>query len=362
MELTNVIEWREVDGDTIVQRWPAEGPGTVKLGAQLTVRESQAAVFFRDGKALDVFGPGRHTLTTANLPVLGTLINLPFGGQTPFQAEVYFVNQRTFTEFKWGTPQPILFRDSELAMIRLRAMGAFTCRVTDPQLFVNEVVGTQSYYTTEAIVSWLRSFIASRFADTLGTHLQTIIELPQYYEELAAVTQARLSEDFTNYGLQLIDFLIEAITPPDEVMAQIDQRASLEAAGDLRRFLQFRAAQALGGLTGGEAGDGTSAGGMAGGTAAAGVGLGAGVGMGAALVSAMRDAFDAPGSATAPAGPAATCPAGHPVPAGARFCPHCGVALATGFCHHCGAALPAGARFCPACGRETAAAESEHQP
>lgn len=353
MELINVIEWRDVTADAIVQRWPEEGPGTVRLGSQLTVRESQAAVFFRDGKALDVFGPGRHTLETANLPIIGSLINLPFGGQTPFQAEVYFVNLRTFTELKWGTPQPILFSDSQLAMVRLRAMGGFTCRVSDPQLFVNEVVGTQSRYDTYAVTEWLRSFIVSRFTDTLGTHLETILELPQNYEEIAAATHARLSEDFTNYGLQLIDFLIEAITPPDEVMAMIDQRAGMEAAGDLRRFLQFRTAQAIGGMAagGGDTVEG-GGGGAAGGAAAAGVGLGAGVGMGAALVGAVRDAFTAP-DAPAAAAAGGACPAGHPVPAGARFCPQCGVALASGFCMHCGAAMPAGAKFCPSCGRAT---------
>jgi len=148
MALLDAIEWRDETGDELVHRWPAYGPGTVKLGAQLTVRESQTAIFFRDGKALDTFQAGRHTLETANLPLVGGLINLAFGGTTPFQAEVYFINMKTFTDMKWGTPSPIIFRDSELHSVRLRAYGAYTMRVADPQLFVNTIVGTEHAYDT----------------------------------------------------------------------------------------------------------------------------------------------------------------------------------------------------------------------
>lgn len=349
MDLLDVIEWQDVSGDEIVHRWPAYGPGTIRFGAQLTVRESQAAVFFRDGKGLDVLGPGRHTLETANIPLLQKLINIPFGGNTPFQAEVYFVNMRTLTGLKWGTPQPIIFRDSELAMVRLRALGGYTCRVADPQLFVNEVVGTETRYDTDSITSWLRDFIVSRFNDALGAQLKTILDLPTQYEELGAAVKTRVGEDFANYGLELIDFLIEAITPPEEVMAMIDQRAGMEAAGDLRRFLQFQTAQAIGKMP--ESGGDTA------GAAGAGVGLGAGVGMGAAMAGAMRDAFAAPAAPVAPAAPATpaaggTCPAGHPYPAGAKFCPQCGAAVGQAFCPSCGKPVPPGAKFCPECGKQ----------
>jgi membrane protease subunit (stomatin/prohibitin family) len=346
MDLMDVIEWQDVSGDEIVHRWPAYGPGTIRLGAQLTVRESQVAVFFRDGKGLDVLGPGRHTLETANLPLLDRLINLPFGGTTPFQAEVYFVNMRTFTGLKWGTPSPIIFRDSELAMVRLRAMGAYTCRVADPQLFITTVVGTENRYDTESVSAWLRDFIVARFNDTLGEHLKTILDLPNQYDEIAASIKTRVGEDFQNYGLELIDFLIEAITPPEEVMAMIDQRAGMEAAGDLRRFLQYQTAQAIGKMP--------EAGGDATGAAGAGVGLGAGVGMGAAMAGAMADAFrPSQPAAAAPAGGGATCPDGHPVPAGAKFCPQCGKPVAaSGFCPNCGKPTPADAKFCPSCGQQ----------
>ncbi len=191
-----VIEWRDETGTEIVHRYPEEGPGTVSLGAQLTVRESQAAVFFRDGQALDVFGPGRHTLTALNLPLVQDVINIPFEGNTPFQAEIYFVNMRTFTNMKWGTPEPILFKDSEFAMIRLRAFGLYTMRIANPQLFVNSVVGTEHRYSTDQVSDWLRDFIVGRFNDTLGEQIDTILKLPQVYDELGIAVRSRLQSDF----------------------------------------------------------------------------------------------------------------------------------------------------------------------
>lgn len=326
MALIDVIEWRDTGGDELVQRWPESGPGTIKLGAQLTVRESQAAVFFRDGKALDVLGPGRHTLETANIPLLQALINLPFGGQTPFQAEVYFVNLKTFTGAKWGTPTPIAFRDSELHTVSLRAYGSYTLRVRDPQLFVNTVVGTENRYDQASVEGWLRGFVNSRFADTLGSVMQTVLDLPKVYDEIGVAVKARVGEDFARYGLELVDFVVEAVTPPDEVMEMINERARMEAVGDMGRFTQFRAAEAIG--------DAAKADG--GGMASAGVGMGAGLAMGQAMAKAMQDATEEPEAPAAAAGEVVS-------PAGAKFCAGCGHALV------------AGARFCSECGAKVAA-------
>jgi len=282
MAAIDVIEWRDVTGNEIVHRWPEYGPGTIKLGAQLTVRESQEAIFFRDGKALDVFHVGRHTLTTANIPLLQAIINIPFGGETPFQAEVYFVNMRTFTDLKWGTASPVIFRDSELDMVRLRAFGAYTCRVVDSQIFVDEVVGTQHMYDTDLVASWLRDFIVARFNDVLGEVMDTVLDLPKHYDELGEVMRARVGQDFENYGLELIDFLIEAIAPPEAVLEMIDARSGMGAVGDMQRFMQFRTAQAIGDMPSAEGG---------GGAAGVGMGLGAGAGMGAAMMGAMQQAM-----------------------------------------------------------------------
>lgn len=293
MAAMDVIEWRDMSGKQIVHRWPEYGAGDVRLGAQLTVRESQRAVFFRDGKALDVFGVGRHTLTTANIPLLQRVINIPFGGDTPFQAEVYFVNMKTFTDLKWGTASPIVFRDSELDMVRLRGFGGYTMRVDDPQLFVNEVVGTQHAYDTDTVTSWLREFICSRLNDMLGEVMETVLDLPQHYEELGEVMRSRLGEDFRNYGLELIDFMIEAITPPDRVLEMIDQRSGMAAVGDMDRYMRFRTAEAIGDMPEAEGG---------GGTAGLGAGMGAGIGMGSAMMQAMQPNQQSGGQQTASAG------------------------------------------------------------
>ncbi len=358
MEAINVVEWRDLTGQEIVHRWPEEGPGDITLGSQLVVRESQSAVFFRDGQALDVFGPGRHTLTTLNLPLIQGVINVPFGGATPFQTEVYFVNMRVFTDLKWGTPEPIIFRDKELDFVRLRAFGAYTMRVQDPQLFVNMVVGTEHVYTQDQVQEWLRNFIVTRLNSTLGQTMDTILDLGQHYNDLGVAVKARVGEDFARYGLELIDFLIEAITPPAEVAEMIDQRAAMRGVGDMRTFLQYRTAQAIGDMpqaAGGEGGTGSLAG--------MGAGLGAGVAMGGAMMEAMRDAFrgdqqqpPAAGTPAAapqpPAGPQSSCPScNQPVPVGAKFCPNCGASLEAPQCE-CGTALPAGAKFCPSCGKQ----------
>jgi membrane protease subunit (stomatin/prohibitin family) len=331
MALADVVEWRDVTGEQIVHRWPDSGPGDIRLGSQLVVRESQAAVFFRDGKALDTFEPGRHTLTTLNLPLLGTLVNLVMG-QTPFQAEVYFINMKIHTGLKWGTPQPIIFRDTELATVRLRSFGSYTMRVANPQLFVNAVVGTERVYDQDALGDWIRGFIISRFTDTLGQVMQTVLDLPKVYEELGVAVKARVGEDFTRYGLELVDFLIEAITPPDEVLQMIDERARMEAVGDMGRYTQFRTAQAIGDMP--NAGGGDS-------MAAAGVGMGAGAAMGAAMAQAVRDASAAkePPAAEAPAAAAAAAGELPVSPAGAKFCSNCGGPLVAGakFCSECGA-------------------------
>jgi len=359
MDLLDVIEWQDVTGNEIVHRWPAHGPGDIRAGAQLTVRESQTAVFFRDGQALDTFGPGRHTLGSMNIPLLEKLVNMPFGGETPFQAEVYFVNMRTMMDLKWGTRTPIIFRDSELSMVRLRAFGMFACRVGEPSLFVNKVVGTEGRYDEDSIEGWMRDFIVSRFNDTLGEVLETILDLPKYYDEVGVAVRERCREDFDKFGIELTDLLIEAITPPEEVQKMIDQRASMEIVGDMGRFTQFKTAQAIGDMA-------QQPGGAAAGMQL-GAGLGAGMGLGQAMAGAMSQANQpppqaqvAPAAAGAAAGaiaaatPCTECQGG--VPAGAKFCPHCGAkqaAAAPAHCTNCGAELAPGTKFCGECGNKT---------
>src|SRR6202158_2477041 len=164
--MMEVIEWFGQTGAGIAHAYPEAGGGDMKRGAQLIVRENQAAVFFRDGQGLDVFGPGRHTLSTQNLPILTRLLSLPWGFTSPFRAEVYFVNLKGFTNMRWGTRDPVAFKDTQLGLIRLRAFGNFTMRVTQPLLFVNSLVGTQGSYTTDQIEEYLRDVIVARCPPT----------------------------------------------------------------------------------------------------------------------------------------------------------------------------------------------------
>ena len=158
MAILDLIEYPDIQPDEIVHRVPEYGSGEFRLGSQCVVRESQRAVFFRDGKALDVLPPGRHTISTANLPVLSSILGSVFGGKSPFTAEVYFVNMREFTDMKWGTPQPVLMRDKDFGMVRIRAFGTYSMRVADTQLFVNQIVGSRGTYGTADIEEFLRFF------------------------------------------------------------------------------------------------------------------------------------------------------------------------------------------------------------
>ena len=354
-----VLEHFDPTGEEIIYRFPPEGSAEIKLGAQLVVHEAQEGVLYRDGRALDVFGPGRHTLSTQNIPLLTKLISLPFGGTSPFRVAVVFVNKRTFIDQKWGTREPVVFRDSELGMVRLRAFGNYAYRIEDSQLFVNTVVGSQELFETAQLKDFYRDVIVSRLNDLLGETLKTIFELPQYYDELGTGAKSRLTEDFAKYGVDLTDFYINSITPPDEVLEKMDERAAMGAVGDMNTYMQFKAAQAIQ-----DAAQGGGAGGE-GGTASAGMGLGLGAGFGAmmpgmiagAMQQAQAGGGGAAGAAAAGGGQAAPLAAGgfcsecgKAVPAGAKFCPSCGHPQASSGCPSCGQPVPDGAKFCPNCG------------
>lgn len=279
MAILDIIEFLDPTGQQMVHRVPEDGSGQFALGSQLVVRESQAAVFFRDGKALDVFGPGRHTLSTMNIPLLTGLLSLPFGGKSPFRAEAYFVSLVDFIDMKWGTMEPVTFRDSEFGMVRLRAFGTYAMAINDPQLFVNKIVGTQGLYQTSQVEDYLRNVIVSRFNDIMGQTMTTLLDLPQKYNEVGAGLKASITDDFGNLGLLLKALYVTSITPPDEVAKVIDQRTGMGVVGNMGQYLQYQTAQAIGGV-----GEGASqGGGDAGSAAGLGVGLGAGMGVGAGM-------------------------------------------------------------------------------
>jgi membrane protease subunit (stomatin/prohibitin family) len=354
MALMDLIEYVDEQGAEMVHRIPEQGSGEFKVGSQLIVRENQWAVFFRDGKAYDVFGAGRHTLATQNIPLLTAAITTPLFGDTPFRTEVFFVSQRTFTDLKWGTAEPILFRDSEFKMIRLRSNGIYSFQITDPKLFVVKIVGTRGIFTNYQIEDFLRGVIIGRLADILGETLDSVLDLPRYFDELGAGLKARIKDDFAQYGLAMVDFLINAITPPEDVQKRIDERSGMEAVGGMDRYFQYKAAQAIGDLAQGGGAGGAGGGGdsTVGTAAAAGLGLGTGAGLGMMIPGMLQQAM------ASGAQPKVRCPNCHKdIPFGSKFCPECGANLsATVTCPECGATLPVGSKFCPNCGHKMGAA------
>jgi membrane protease subunit (stomatin/prohibitin family) len=313
MALIDVIQHPSERSDEIVFRVPQQGAGEFKFGSQLIVREGQAAVFFRDGKALDTFGPGRHTLNTNNLPLLTGIMGIAFGGATPFTAEVYFVSLREFSDLRWGTAQPVVFRDTDFGMVRLRAFGGYSMRVGDPQLFVQQVVGSQGVYTTGFIEDYLRGVIVNEFNDMLGAVHTTLLDLPGQSSELAAAMRNALVDDFRRIGLDITSFQVIAITPPDDVQRRIDERTSMSILGDSGNALQSDEARALPGDADTPEIEAPQRG----------LELGTGLGVGEAMAPVTRETVAEP----ARLGRAGTmeCPHCHAqAPVDARFCPNCG--------------------------------------
>lgn len=276
----DVVEYVDESGSEMVHRIPERGSGDFRIGSQLIVRDSQAAVFFRDGQALDTFGPGRHTITTANIPLLVNLVGKAFSGETPFKAEVYFVSLREFTDLKWGTPTPITIKDSELGMARVQARGTYGLQIMDPQVFVNKMVGTQGLYRTANVKDFFRSMILTKLADLVGEMGKSVIEIAAMTEEIVAAVRAKTAEEFAARGVMLTSVYAEYIGPTEETAKAIDERASMGAIGDMQAYMQFQAARGM-----------RDAAQQPGGTASAGVGLGAGVGMGAAMAQMMSQSM-----------------------------------------------------------------------
>jgi len=336
--LIEVIEWMDPSGEEMIYRIPQQGSADFKMGAQLIVRESQTAIFFKNGHAADTFTEGRHTLSTLNIPILTRLLAFPFGFNSPFRAEVYFVNLKVFTDLKWGTKHPVTFKDSKLGLIRLRGFGAFTMKINNPILFLNSIVGRQARYTSKDIQDYLRDVIIARMNDMLGEKLNTILDLPSIYTELADDFKKIVATEFDKYGLELVDFYISSITPPDDVSKMIDQRSGMEAVGDLDKFLKFEMAKGLG-APGGPAGTG------------AGMGMAAGVGI---MMPGMMSRVFSPEQTELKREsiPTVTCPKCHTdTPEQSRYCYRCGNPMVgQNYCPSCNEQLPSEANFCLHCG------------
>lgn len=307
-ELIDIIEWLDDSRDTIVWRYP-RGDNEIKNGAKLVVRASQAAVFVNEGTVADAFGPGTYDLTTQNLPVLSKLKGWKYGFESPFKAEVYFVNMRQFTDLKWGTQNPVMVRDPEFGAVRLRAFGGYAMRVIDPPRLLSELVGTDPQFRTEEVGEYLRQMIVARLSKALATANVSMLDLAARQNEIGNSVAAVLSEDLGAVGITIPAFFIENISVPPEVEAALDKRTSMGVIGDLDRYTKLQAADAM------EAAASNPGGGMG-----ASMGMGMGMGMGQAAAEAMRRGDAAPSAAQAPAAggqpPAAAAPSGPASPAG----------------------------------------------
>jgi len=342
-----VLEWFDESGKELVHRIPEKGSGEIKFGAQLTVRESQAAVFFYKGKAVEAFGPGRHTLKTANIPILTKIAALPWALNSPLRAEVYFLNLKIFTNLKWGTRDPVAFKDSELGLIRLRAFGVFNIQVVQPILFINRLVGTQGIYTTEEVEEYLNRVIVSRYNDYMGETIDSILNLPSKYDELSDGLSRRLQEDFSHFGLSLTHLYINAITPPAEVQKAIDDKSRMGVFQDMNKLMQMKAAMAMEKAAESEGG--------------AGGGMGMGMGLMMPAMFAQYFAGGKPSPQQSEARDAAQCQeCQSTIPTTAKFCPQCGhQQVVFNQCSHCGKNLTPSARFCSRCGHPV---EEEPKP
>jgi membrane protease subunit (stomatin/prohibitin family) len=301
-ELIDIIEWLDSSQDTMVYRFPRYD-NEIKYGAKLIVREGQVAIFINEGrisqplpetwnvmefKEGDIFQPGTYTLETKNLPILSTLKGWKYGFSSPFKAEVYFLSTRVFTNQKWGTPNPIMLRDAEFGPIRLRAFGTYTVKIKDPVRFLLEIVGTNGHFTIDGMAEELRNMIVSRFTDVLGESKIPALDLAANYDELGEFVAKRIRPEIEGYGLELGKFYVSNISLPEAVQQALDKRSSMGIIGDLSKYTQYQAAEALG-----KAAENPS--GMAG----AGMALGAGF----AMADQMRQAFNQPNPAPAAAPP-----------------------------------------------------------
>jgi excisionase family DNA binding protein len=293
-QLLEIVQWQDDSRDTISWRFPDEDK-EIKRGAQLIVRESQTAQFIYLGQFGDTFGPGKHTLITDNIPVLSTLKGWKYGLESPFKADVYFVNTRVFTGNKWGTANPVMMRDPDFGIVRVRAFGTYDFRVIDVRTFLREVAGTDESFRIEEFADAMRSRIVSVFTDAMASAKVPALDVASRYSELGEALLPLINPALTSkYGIEIPSFMVENISLPPEVEKAIDKRSSMAAIGSLNDYVKLQMAEAIG--------RGDSGGGVAG-TAAQ---FGAGIAMGQQMLQALQAPTQTPAAATPPPMPTAS--------------------------------------------------------
>jgi len=340
-EFIDVIEWLDNSTDTLVYKFPDEDKA-IKNGAQLTVRESQAAVLVNEGVIADVYGPGRHELSTNNMPILTKLKSWKYGFESPFKVDVFFVSTKQFVNEKYGTSNPVPMRDKEFGMVRIRAFGIYSFKVDDAGTFLKEVFGTCASYSTIDITGHLRNAIVSRLSDALAESGIPLLDMASQYNELSESAKQSFAPIFEEFGLALTSFYVQNVSVPEEVEKMMDAKTQMGIIGDMQQYAQFQTAQAIKDAANNESG----------GLAGAGVGMGAGAAMGNMMAGMFNNNASSGAQNNQAAQTAmAACPScGKQINAGAKFCPECGAKVGTNFCSECGAANKAGAKFCSECG------------
>ncbi len=277
-EFIDVIHWTDSTRDTMVWRFEREGH-EIKYGAKLTVREGQAAVFVHEGQLADVFTPGLYFLETNNMPIMTTLQHWDHGFRSPFKSEIYYVNTTRFTNLKWGTKNPVIVRDPEFGPTRLRAFGTYAVKVTDPSLFLREIVGTDGEFTMDEISYQIRNIIVQEFSRVIASAGIPVLDMAANTKDLGRIVAEAISANVTEYGLTIPELYVENISLPPAVEDALDKRTSMGVVGDLDRYTQYSTAEAL--QAGGEASSGLSA------------GMGAGMGMAMGAQMAQRGPWGA---------------------------------------------------------------------
>jgi excisionase family DNA binding protein len=274
-QFLEIIQWEDDSRDTLSWRFPDEDK-EIKRGAQLIVRESQTCQFIYLGQFADTFGPGKHTLSTDNIPILSTIKGWKYGFESPFKADIYFVNTRLFTGNKWGTSNPVMLRDRDFGIVRARAFGTYDFKVTDVKTFLKEVAGTDHQFRLDEFADTMRSRIVSVFTDALASANVPVLDVASRYSELGEALLPLINPQLTaKYGIEMPSFIVENVSVPPEVEQAIDKRSSMQAIGNLNDYVKFQMAEAMG-----KGGDG-------GGMAATAAQLGAGLAMGQQMVAAL---------------------------------------------------------------------------
>jgi len=331
-QFIDVIDWVEPGDGILAYRYPMQDR-EIQNGGQLTVRDSQLAVFVNEGKVADQFTPGLHKLTTQTLPILTYLKNWDKAFQSPFKSDVFFFSTRTQTDQHWGTPQPITIRDKEFGAVRIRAFGIYAYHIVDAKVFYEKISGTREQYMVTDLEGQLRNTIVGTLTNTFAQSNVPFLDMAANQTELGQKVAALLVPGFTNFGLGLDTFVVENLSLPDELQKILDQRISMNMLGDMNRYTQFQVAQSMPIAAANEGS----------GSAGLGAGLGVGMGMAQTMMGAMGGMRQGGGEPPAPTGPA---------PAGGA--PGGGTAVAgadTKFCAECGKPMPRAGKFCPECGK-----------